>query len=179
MHTSTLASTVSFAAGGSPTLRRPAYRRLQSQAHSYVTTQLAFAGVIFAICLPNSSLADPPKAAWKEKELNERFMRSLSKPQCMNKTIASLKAGCSNQQCLTTMAGVTGDCITWASGEIAEFCRSYERNYLAKYCITNELDARRCYLLHTTKEIFCLPEPHISQAEGGPGKDESPRPATH
>jgi hypothetical protein len=73
----------------------------------------------------------------------------------MEKTVASLKAGCTSDQCIKTVAGITGDCITWASGDIGLFCANYDRDYLAKYCATNELDARHCIVLHTGKTVHC------------------------
>lgn len=92
---------------------------------------------------------------WKQEELTESFMRSLSKHECMKKTIASLKAGCTTEACLKTLAGISGDCTTWASGDHDAFCDSYDREYIAKYCATNELDARRCMLLHIGKSVGC------------------------
>ena len=112
--------------------------------------------LLAAIVLPPVGVAaQNDTTQWKQEELTEPFMRSLMKEQCMAKTVASLKAGCSTEECLKTVAGITGDCITWARGDIATFCASYARNYLARYCATNELDARRCIVLHTGKSVHC------------------------
>jgi len=70
----------------------------------------------------NLAFADPHSSAWKQEELNEQFMRSLTKQQCMVKTVADLKAGCTTEQCMKTLGGITGDCVTWATGSIATFC---------------------------------------------------------
>jgi hypothetical protein len=99
--------------------------------------------------------AEQIDSSWKQEELTESFMRSLSKDECMKKTIASLKAGCTTEACLKTLAGITGDCTTWASGDHDAFCSGYDREYIAKYCATNELDGRRCMLLHVGKSGSC------------------------
>ena len=82
-------------------------------------------------------------------------MRTLSKQQCMDKTIASLKAGCATDQCLKTLGGISGDCVTWATGDMQPFCKTYDQAYIAKYCASNELDARRCLVLHSGKSVHC------------------------
>ena len=120
----------------------------------------------FAILLPTCVMAQHDLTAWKQVELSESFMRSLTKEQCMAKTVASLKDGCSTNECLKTVAGVAGDCVAWAQGDAASFCASYDRNYLAKYCATNELDARRCLVLHTGKSVLCK-SPEISSKSTG------------
>ena len=105
----------------------------------------------------NLAFADPHSSAWKQEELNEQFMRSLTKQQCMVKTVADLKAGCTTEQCMKTLGGITGDCVTWATGSIATFCATYDRDYIARYCVSNELDARRCVFLHVAKPSLCEP----------------------
>lgn len=109
---------------------------------------------IFAL----GAIADPAASPWSEKDLTEPFMRSISKRQCMEKTVASLKSGCTSDQCLKNLSGVAGDCITWATGDAAEFCSSYTREYISRYCATNELDARRCVLLHVVRPLSCAPK---------------------
>lgn len=96
-----------------------------------------------------------PATPWAETDLTELYMRDLSKHQCMKKTIASLKSGCTSDQCLKTLAGINGDCITWAKGDATEFCASYRQAYISRYCATNELDARRCILLHIAEPKDC------------------------
>jgi hypothetical protein len=98
-----------------------------------------------------SAVPTTQSSAWTQQELNERFMRSMSKDQCMAKTVASLKTGCQSNECLKTLAGITGDCITWAKGDSKEFCEAYTQNYLGRYCASKELDARSCMLLHIAK----------------------------
>jgi hypothetical protein len=79
-----------------------------------------------ACLVPALTLAQVQPMQWQQEELNEKYMRTLSKQQCMDKTIASLKAGCSTDQCLKTLSGIAGDCITWAGGELQQFCKAYE-----------------------------------------------------
>jgi hypothetical protein len=92
---------------------------------------------------------------WNHEEANESFMRSLSKDQCMQRMIGSLKAGCSSESCLKTLAAITGDCITYASGSRNDFCSTYDKEYISKYCATNDLDARSCMMLHVGKSVAC------------------------
>jgi hypothetical protein len=108
----------------------------------------------FLVCVQPAP-ANPRTAAWQKEELNEKFMRALTKAQCMAKTIATLEAGCSDAHCLKTLAGISGDCVTWAIGEKADFCASYDREYTGSYCATNELDGRRCGFLYIGKQTFC------------------------
>jgi hypothetical protein len=112
--------------------------------------------LILAITLmPPIAHADPRAGEWKKQELTEQFMRSLTKSQCMTKTIATLNADCSSNECLRNLAGITGDCVTWAAGDMTWFCLGYDREYIGSYCRTNELDANRCSLLHIARPRLC------------------------
>lgn len=99
--------------------------------------------------------ANPRVSEWKQAELRESFMRSLTKAQCMSKMLASLTTGCQSEQCLKTLAGITGDCIEYSRGSLSEFCAGYDREYLSSYCWTNELDARSCQFLQLGKQTAC------------------------
>ena len=101
------------------------------------------------------AVADQPNTAWQQIELNEKFMRSLSKRDCMDKTVAMLKAGCNTATCLKPLAGILGDCVTWATGSITAFCNTYDQDYIRRYCVSNELDARGCVLLYESKSVLC------------------------
>jgi hypothetical protein len=110
------------------------------------------------------ALADPtqPEPAangWKQSELTEHFMRSLTRPQCMTKTVQSLKSGCSSTQCMQTIGGITGDCLTWARGDLGLFCGSYDREYIGRYCDTHDLDSQKCTVLRVMKDVVCKPQP--------------------
>lgn len=98
-------------------------------------------------------------SAWTQEQLTEPFMRSLTKAQCMSKTVASMKGGCSSDKCLKTLSGVSGDCVTWAAGDLPSFCASYSREYIGSYCATNELDARQCVVLVIGRQVYCKSQP--------------------
>ena len=92
---------------------------------------------------------------WKQNQLNETYMRSISKDLCMKKTIATLKHVCTSDGCIKTLGGVTGDCTTWASGDVDAYCRGYDANYIEPYCTSQYLDQRQCLLLYTHRTVFC------------------------
>jgi hypothetical protein len=102
------------------------------------------------------AIADPsPRiSVWKRNELNETFMRTLTKQQCMTKTIAAL-GECSSQECVKTFAGIAGDCVTWAKGDLKTFCATYDLEYIDSYCANNELGSRSCLLLRVERGILC------------------------
>jgi len=127
-----------------------------------MTTYLNIAAILLVLAFassPSVAVADSRIDAWKQEELTEDFMRALTKRSCMDKTVASLKAGCSTNACLKTLAGINGDCATWASGEIDELCLNYDRDYISKYCATNELEARQCIVLHVARPTKCKSHP--------------------
>jgi hypothetical protein len=91
---------------------------------------------------------------WFQSELNEKYMKSIDKNQCMYKTVAFLKE-CDSDNCLKTMAGVSGDCVTYASGSISEFCSSYDKNFINAYCLSGKLSYRACKVIEIGKNIHC------------------------
>jgi hypothetical protein len=93
---------------------------------------------------------------WRQDQLNETYMRTLTKHVCMEKTIRTLKMVCKGQeQCVKTMAGVVGDCVTWAKGDSAIFCAQYDNRYIGRYCFSNYLDGVGCGFLHSAKDVLC------------------------
>jgi len=70
---------------------------------------------------------------WKPEQLNESYMRSQSKHQCMEKTISTLKFYCKDAACVKNLSGIVGDCVNWASGTNAEFCLNYDKRYVSRY----------------------------------------------
>jgi hypothetical protein len=104
-------------------------------------------------------VADPsPRiSAWKRNELNETFMRTLTKQQCMTKTIAAL-GECSSQECTKNLGGISGDCVIWAKGDLKTFCATYDLEYIDSYCANSELDTHSCLLLRVAKSILCKPD---------------------
>lgn len=102
-----------------------------------------------------TAIAGDVESPWKQSELTEDYMKSLTKQQCMVKTIASLKTDCKSDACLKTLAGISGDCTTWAQGDLQEFCTSFDASYLQRYCWSNVLDARSCMFLNIGKAVNC------------------------
>ena len=96
----------------------------------------------------------PIVSEWVSSELNEAYMRSISKNECEYKTIAFLKE-CDTDNCLKTMAGVTGDCISYAKGSQKEFCKSYESNFILPNCNNSTLSKKSCAFLEIGKSTFC------------------------
>ena len=110
---------------------------------------------LLVIFLCDGAYAGDKKDIWVQEQLNESYMHSLSKEECMIKTIKTLKI-CNNDACIKTMAGIVGDCITWASGEERSFCREYEEKYIRAYCRSADyLDDKRCLLLHVIYNAVC------------------------
>jgi len=72
----------------------------------------------------------------------------------MTKTIAAL-AECSSSDCTTVLAGIVGDCVVYAAGDLGNFCSAYDLEYLRSYCGTNELNSRSCMLLMIVKNTMC------------------------
>lgn len=95
--------------------------------------KVAFVATLLFTCGGNAS-EQIAKQARKQDELNEGFMRSLNKDQCMAKTVASLRSGDQSIECLKSLAGITGDCQTWAKCDPEEFCEVYRQKYLASNC---------------------------------------------
>jgi 20S proteasome alpha/beta subunit len=112
--------------------------------------------VFILVFLFLSNHAYSQDSEWIQSELTEGFMRSITKDQCIAKTVASLKQAGPDENLLKTFAGVTGDCVTWAKGTEKAFCESFKENYTRKLCSTNTLDARDCILLHTSYETTCM-----------------------
>jgi hypothetical protein len=112
--------------------------------------------VIFILSFLRAVIHNPGSKTemWKQEQLNETYMRSLSKDECMAKTINSLKA-CDSDRCIKTMAGVAGDCVTYGSGEKESFCKNYEDKYIKEYCTSKQLNNSSCALIYGFNKIYC------------------------
>lgn len=95
-----------------------------------------------------------PETEWVQAEFNEQYMNSINKKQCMYKTVSFLKE-CDSDNCLKTMAGVSGDCVTYAIGSNGEFCKSYDANFINAYCLSNKLSYRACKVIEIVKNTYC------------------------
>lgn len=106
--------------------------------------------------LPDAAPRVENPTIWQHSELNQAYMRTLTKDACIKKTVATLsRSGCATKQCLASVGGATGDCITWASGDTAQFCATYESRYIDKNCGPGGLDIGRCSLLRVVKAGVC------------------------
>lgn len=103
-----------------------------------------------------AEFAEDKNDVWVQEQLNEPYMRFLSKDECMIKTIKTLSA-CTNDSCIKNMGGVLGDCVTWASGDEKNFCKNFEEKYLQTYCYSGYLDDKRCMVLQVLYQVVCIP----------------------
>ncbi len=97
---------------------------------------------------------DITEKKWHKNEWTTEYMQKLSKQQCMDKTFMSIYEGCTSEQCLKDLAGVTGDCFSVASGNATQVCESYQKRYLG-FCYHNKLDGRSCWVLSFFKDEVC------------------------
>jgi hypothetical protein len=110
--------------------------------------------------LPRSAARIEDPTIWQHDQLNEKFMRTLSKDMCMKKTIATLsRSGCTTRQCQASVGGATGQCVSLATGNLAEFCAAYDTRYIGKFCAPGGLDQDRCKFLAVVKGGFCTTAP--------------------
>jgi hypothetical protein len=110
---------------------------------------------IITILTVGTSISAEKYEVWKQEQLNETYMRSLTKDQCMKKTINTIRDVCKSDNCIKIMAGVSGDCVTWASGDKRSFCKEYRNRYTKTYCLSGELDAKRCMLVYFGETTYC------------------------
>jgi hypothetical protein len=118
---------------------------------------LAFSGSAFIAGYKSASKRNTQSiqiSEWSQSELTESYMRSISKNMCMLKTIESLKK-CESEDCIRTMAGVTGDCVTFAQGSIDDFCSTYNSNFIIKYCESGVLSENACMFIRNAKLVLC------------------------
>jgi hypothetical protein len=120
---------------------------------------VGFAVFFAALAVPKAASDEnipeppPPTQSWTQDELTEEYMRSLTKDQCMEKTISYLEA-CSSDQCLKNAAGISGDCIEFSEGNNEEFCSDYDSRYRQEYC-GKDASSAICNLLSVLDEVIC------------------------
>lgn len=108
------------------------------------------------LALMFSQIAYSNETAWKQSELTESFMRSLNKDQCVVKTLYSLTSNDFDFEQTKTLAGITGDCVTWSSGDMETFCQTFVKKYINPFCGNNLLDARDCTIIYSGYNTFCF-----------------------
>lgn len=92
---------------------------------------------------------------WSQGLLNEAYMRSLTKDECMSRTIETLRSVCKSDGCIKTMGGIVGDCVMLASGDTIRFCADYDAKYTPSFCLQGSFDEKRCYLIKVGKKVLC------------------------
>ncbi len=102
----------------------------------------------------HANMAQSIPAGWEQGELTENYMRSMNKDMCVIKTALSFDK-CSTKQCITTLAGIYGDCVTYAKGTITEFCKNYHSKHLANYCIGTNGNNLKCMFFKIGTKTFC------------------------
>lgn len=62
-------------------------------------------------------------APWARAELDETFMRSIKRSQCVEKTLDTFALQCGEDtKCLKTFSGLMGDCLSWAKDDVGPMC---------------------------------------------------------
>jgi hypothetical protein len=112
--------------------------------------------LIFVSSLLLSFFVNSAESGWKQAELTQSYMQNLTKDQCVAKTIASLKVDDSSEEYIKVLAGISGDCITYAKGTEEQFCKTYTEKYVKGVCSLNILDARDCLLIHVMHQSNCF-----------------------
>ncbi len=91
---------------------------------------------------------------WLQEELNEKYMASITKDDCVIKTSISIDE-CKSQQCIKTLGGIFGDCITFAKGSESEFCQNFESKYLQNYCADSDTENSKCLFFQVSVGVLC------------------------
>lgn len=118
---------------------------------------LAFSGGAFLSGFQNAPKRNTTAiqiAEWSQSALTEAYMRGISKNMCMRKTIESLKK-CESVKCIETLAGITGDCVTFAQGSMDDFCSTYSFNFTQKYCESGWLSENACSFIRRAESVLC------------------------
>lgn len=61
--------------------------------------KLAPLAVMLAL-ISNSADGDGKSTVWKQEQLDETYMRSLTKEECVKKTVETLSTGCDSESCI-------------------------------------------------------------------------------
>lgn len=94
-------------------------------------------------------------APWTRAELDETFMRSITRSQCVAKTLDTFKLQCGEDaKCLMTFSDVMGDCLAWAANDVGPMC-TYLPSQAGPRCRSHDLNAMHCELLQRVTDSFC------------------------
>ena len=101
------------------------------------------------------SSAQSSEKMWEVSEMTKAHMSQLTKWQCVEKTKITMLAGCSKrEECIKNMAGLLGDCVSYAKGDHQEFCSNF-RQWRIQTCMKNEIDARTCAFFEIGQKPLC------------------------
>ena len=90
---------------------------------------------------------------WNKNQLNEEYMKSITKKQCSVKTSLSVEQ-CKTKQCYINLAGIEGDCAVFAQGEMKEYC-DITNHYINHYCSVLSDKKEACALFRIGAKINC------------------------
>jgi hypothetical protein len=90
--------------------------------------------------------------AWQQGELNEPYMKSITKDNCIEKTVISLK-DCDTNDCARTLGGIVGDCVEYSKGSMERFCSGYKVRHVDKFCV--DANSKYCAVLKTVGDVLC------------------------
>lgn len=92
---------------------------------------------------------------WKQSELNETYMRSITQSKCVGKLIATYEKACKdNVECLKTIAGASGDCFGFSEADVPSMCE-YFPSQVTPACEAGRLTGLQCMLLGRLGGGFC------------------------
>jgi len=107
-----------------------------------------------------ASIAAAP-TPWKQSELNETYMRSLTRSECVSKTLETFERDCGDDpECLKTISGAFGDCIAWTPNDVGPMC-TYLPTQTKPKCQAGALSPLQCKVLDALAIGYCrgkLPE---------------------
>lgn len=94
-------------------------------------------------------------APWKQSELNETYMRTLTRSQCVAKLLTTYEKVCGdNSECLKTIAAAAGDCFAWSKDDVGSMCE-YLPTQVEPACRSNRLSSLQCQLLRGVGQGYC------------------------
>lgn len=110
---------------------------------------------ILSILTSEHVIAQDGSRVWQQSQMTEDYMRELTKWECVEKTRLTLSAGCgASTKCIKTMAGLLGDCVTYATGDINAFCEAYP-SWRRQACFKNDFDGRACVFFEISEKSLC------------------------
>jgi S1-C subfamily serine protease len=78
---------------------------------------------LIALTLAMTGMSHGQASPWKQSELNETYMRTLTRSQCVAKLLTTYEKTCGDdRQCLQTIAGAFGDCYAWSRDDVGSMC---------------------------------------------------------